>query len=117
MMDGVKSLRLVARLWSALSLLFLLAFFVGEWMPPQGIRDGLALFFFPFGVAVGLVLAWRREGLGGAIAVGSLVAFYLTLYGFDRRWPRGPYFLLIAAPGLLFMLLAYLERSPSPREA
>ncbi len=112
-MNGTKTLRWIARLWAVLSLLFLLAFVVGEGIGLQRTRDLVAFLFFPLGVGAGLVVAWWRERLGGLIAVGSLVAFYLTLYLFDGRLPRGPYFLLVAAPGVLFLLLGRKEALPA----
>lgn len=112
-MNGTKTLRWIARLWAVLSLLFLLAFVVGEGLGLRSPRDLVAFLFFPVGVGAGLVIAWWRERLGGLIAVGSLAAFYLTLYLFDGRWPRGPYFLLVAAPGLLFLLLGGRESPPA----
>ncbi len=112
-MNGTKTLRWIARLWAVLSLLFLLAFVVGEGIGLQRTRDLVAFLFFPLGVGAGLVVAWWRERLGGLIAVGSLVVFYLTLYLFDGRLPRGPYFLLVAAPGVLFLLLGRKEALPA----
>ncbi len=112
-MNGTRRLRWVARLWAVLSLLFLLAFVVGEGIGFQRIRDLAAFLFFPLGVGAGLVVAWWRERIGGAIAVCSLVAFYLTLCLFDGRFPRGPYFFLVAAPGLLFLWLGREETPPA----
>ena len=107
-----KALRRIARLWALLSLLLLLVFLVGEGGPPPSrLRDWLGLLFFPVGVAAGLLLTWWRERLGGAVAMASLVAFYVVLYLFDGRFPRGPYFFLVAAPGLLFLLLPQQEGS------
>jgi hypothetical protein len=57
-----------------------------------------------------MVLAWRWEGLGGAITVGSLVALYILMFILDGRFPRGPFFALVAAPGALF-LAAWLVSS------
>ena len=102
--------RWIARIWSILSIGFVLFMFVGAGLN-EGVdlarfsaRDVIGLAFFPLGVCVGLVLAWRRERLGGLITVGSLVAFYLAMLISDGRFPRGPYFALVAAPGLLFLL-------------
>jgi hypothetical protein len=41
--------------------------------------------------------------LGGGLTVTGMVVFYVTwwLYG---KTPRGPFFVLIAAPGTLFLL-------------
>lgn len=72
--------------------------------PPATFRDLVGLFLFPFGTCVGMILAWRWEGLGGGITVGSLLAFYVALRVMDGRFPRGPWFALIAAPGILSLL-------------
>ena len=103
-------IRWVARVWGIISLGFMLLMVGGEIItptapPPSEPRDLLAMVFFPVGVCAGLVLAWWREGLGGAITVGSMLAFYFILWAFDGRFPRGPYFALVAGPGILFLLL------------
>lgn len=109
MEKGRTVIRWIARVWSVASIGFILLILAGELFsphapPPTALRDLLGLFFFPFGTCVGMVLAWRWEGLGGAITVGSLLAFYATLYIADGQFPRGLFFLLVAAPGLLFLL-------------
>ncbi|HEY60461.1 MAG TPA: hypothetical protein G4N92_07255 [Anaerolineae bacterium] len=101
-------MRWIARIWSIASILFILVMFIGSLFSGDSsifsLRDVIGLFFFPIGVFVGLVLAWRWEGIGGVITVASFFAFYLTLWSFDGRLPRGPYFALTAAPGLLFLV-------------
>ena len=102
-------IRWIARVWSIASVGLVLLIAVGELVYPHAaapatFRDLVLLFFFPFGTCVGMILAWRWEGLGGGITVGSLLAFYAALRVIDGRFPRGPYFALIAAPGLLFLL-------------
>ena len=77
---------------------------------PSTPRDIVAMLLFPVLSCVGLIVAWRRVGLGGAISVGSLVAFYAWLGLMDGRLPRGPYFALVAAPGFLFLLLWAISR-------
>ena len=59
--------------------------------------------FFPIGTCAGMILGWRWEGLGGTITIGSLLAFYGALRIMDGRFPGGPFFALVAAPGLLFL--------------
>jgi hypothetical protein len=71
--------------------------------PPSTPRDLIGPSLFPFAACLGMVLAWRWEGVGGAITLGSLVAFYAFLYIMDGRIPRGPFFTLVAAPGALFL--------------
>jgi len=108
-------IRWVARLWSIASLLFILAFIVGESLHPTTtapitLRDLVGLLFFPTGVCLGMILAWRWEGLGGAITVFSLLAFYAALCVMDGKFPRGPWFALVAAPGIPFLVCWLLSR-------
>ncbi len=112
-------LRWIARIWSLASLALLVLFAVGGGggggVPTA--TEAVALGFFPIGVAAGLLIAWRREGMGGVITVLSLAAFYLWLFLLDGRLTRGPYFLLFAAPGFLFLATGFLERPQPAREA
>lgn len=107
-MKGPTIVRWIARVWSIASVGLVLLIVVGELVyphaPPPTFRDLIGMFFFPFGVCVGMILAWRWEGLGGGITVGSLLAFYTTLRIMRGRFPGGPWFALIAAPGALFLL-------------
>ncbi|MFZ0800478.1 MAG: hypothetical protein WCA13_08475 [Terriglobales bacterium] len=105
--------RWIARVWSILSILFVFVFAVGNMARPIGPRPtpqewvGLAL--WPIGVGVGLVVAWYREELGGILALGCLIAFYVwNLLRFGHL-PQGPFFFLMAAPGLLFLLAGFLS--------
>ena len=108
-------IRWIARVWSMASVGLVLLIAVGELVyphapPPTTFRDLAGLFLFPFSTCVGMILAWRREGLGGGITVGSLLAFYALLGVIDGRFPRGPWFVLIAAPGGLFLLCWLLSQ-------
>ena len=67
-------------------------------------RELVLFLFFPTGVCLGMALAWRWEGVGGAITVASLAAFYLADRLMSSRFPRGFAFLAMAAPGFLFLL-------------
>ena len=127
--SSVVIVRWIARLWSLVSVGFVLLMFIGSGLaegfnPAQfSSRDWIGLFFFPFGVCLGMIVARRREGLGGAITVGSLLAFYAALWVMDGRLPRGPYFALLAAPGVLFLVCWLLsartsaELSQSPQSS
>jgi hypothetical protein len=105
--------RWTARVWSILSIVFVLVFAVGEGMagggPRPGFQEWVGLAFFPIGVGVGLVVAWFREELGGLLALGCLIAFYVWNLLRSGHWPRGPYGFLVAAPGLLFLMAGFLS--------
>ena len=58
----------------------------------------------------GFLVAWRREGIGGAISVLSLLGFYLWHIAVAGRLPHGPFFLLLAAPGALFIVTWLLSQ-------
>jgi len=113
------TIRRTAKAWSLLSIAFLLLMFIGEVLHPTTaqlptLEEGIAMLFFPIGVCLGMILAWRREALGGTITVASIVAFYLWMLILRGYFPRGPYFLLVAAPGLLFLASwAIAERAQS----
>jgi glucose-6-phosphate-specific signal transduction histidine kinase len=98
-------LRWTARIWGVASTVLLMAFaFGGHEHLRLTLREAVAFLFFPMGVVVGFVVAWRRELVGGLISVGSLALFYLHLWAGGR--PVGPYFLLFAAPGFLHLVNA-----------
>ncbi len=108
----VKVLRLVARAASLLSLgmLVLFAFSGGNWPTPF---EWLMIAFFPVGVAAGMVLAWHREVLGGAVTLVGLVGFYAIAAGADASRPLGPWFGVFALPGLLLLACGLLTpRAP-----
>jgi hypothetical protein len=111
---AANALNWITRLWSLAGFAFVLLFVFGEVFSGKGMRpsatEWLGLALWPGGVAIGLAVAWFRKGLGGAIAVGSLVGFYLWNLLERGRFPRGPYFFLVAAPGVLFLLLSLLSR-------
>jgi len=78
------------------------------WLQATSIREAIGHICF-FAVLVGLILAWRWEGLGGGLTVTGVLVFYLTWW-LHGKTPRGPFFLLIAAPGVLFLLHWLLTR-------
>ena len=110
----VMFIRWVARVWGSaivsLVVMFALMHAVTPDAPGPTAREWGGLLFFPAGVCVGLVLAWRWEAAGGAIAVGSFFAFYAWMLASGGRLPSGPYFALAAAPGALYLLCHLLSR-------
>jgi hypothetical protein len=112
--------RWIARVWSILSILFVFVFAVGNIARLIGPRPtpqewaGLAL--WPIGVGIGLVVAWYREELGGILALGCLIAFYVWNLLRSGHWPQGPFFILMAAPGFLFLLAGFLSHRSFARK-
>jgi len=104
-------LRWSARSLSVLSVGIILLFFIGEGFDPSKILLLVwpALLLFPFAAVIGMAVAWRREGLGGGLTVAGLAAFYLYSLLLLGQMPRRPFFLILSAPGFLF-LLYYLIR-------
>ena len=103
---SLRSLRWVARILSILNVGIVMMFLFGEGLLLSSFtgRDFLLFLFFPLGMCIGIVLAWWWEGIGGGIAVGSLVAFYLVHYLTSQCFPRGAAFMLLALPGILFFV-------------
>ena len=98
-------IRWTARIWSIPSIVaLLLPYFVEGlyWLQATSIREVIGHVCF-FAVLAGLILAWRWEGWGGGLAVGGITVFYVTWW-LHGKSPRGPFFLLLAAPGALFLL-------------
>ncbi len=107
-------LRWIARIWSLLSIGFVILFAVAAGLDGEfnGLTAGeyVGLAMFPIGVGVGLIVAWFREGLGGMIALGCFVIFYLSNLVSYGGLPGGPFFFLVAAPGIPFVLSWLLTR-------
>jgi hypothetical protein len=108
-----KIIHWIARTWAALIVAFMLFMFIAH-IIEDGIgpvfdfssRDVLMMISMICSV-IGLGLAWKWECLGGWMTVGGMLAFYLSDYIFSGDFPRGPVFLIIAFPGILFLLLTY----------
>lgn len=116
-LTSMQILRWTARILSVASLLLLLAFATGEdGIKPSRIapREWIGLTFFPFGVAVGMLVGWWNEKVGGIISVTSLAAFYLIFGGLvEGNMAMGWYFVLFTLPGFLFLLSGLMKSSLS----
>jgi len=108
----VSALRWTARVWSVASVALVLGFIVGEGFNPSGLNEWLGVLLFPVGISIGMILAWWKEGLGGSITVGSLLAFYVVHLTTAGTFPKGWAWLAFAAPGFLFLLSSHLSRRP-----
>jgi hypothetical protein len=97
----------------------LLLFFLGMVSEPPALTlaEFIGVLLFPVGVVAGMVVAWWREVIGGAITAGSLALFYVLDLLVTGTFPGGPFFILFAAPGLLFLLVWWLARPSASRPA
>lgn len=74
-------------------------------------REWTGLLLFPGGIIAGFAIAWWKEGLGGAVTMGSLLAFYV-IYGWVLHGRIGGWwFFVFASPGVLFLLSDLLRRN------
>lgn len=66
---------------------------------------------FPGTMALGLLIGWKWELLGGSLAVAGLGAFYAACAALGRGMPKGPYFLVFTVPGILMLLAGLLAHA------
>jgi hypothetical protein len=87
--------------------LVLVAFLLGEGGELHPLRGhalaSLQMAVFLVAMA-GLVVGWRSPGIGGWMTVGGLAAFALIERLAAGAFPRGSAFLVMSAPGLLYLL-------------
>jgi hypothetical protein len=118
---SARIVRWIARAASVLSMGIILLFFVGEadFSQPVSIslQEWIGVLFFPIGILLGMILAWRREGIGAGITIGSLVAFYVYHFAVWIKFPSGPFFVLFASPGFLFGASWLLSQRRNATEA
>jgi len=109
-----KAIRWTARLTGVLSIGVLLLFFIGEGFNPTKltIKEWILFLFFPFGVMLGLLVGWKREFVGGLIAIISL-ALFCALETINGGFP-GLAFFVFASPGILFLLASLISKRKAP---
>ena len=108
-------IRWIARIWSVPSIVALLLPYLVEglyWLQATSLREVVGHVCF-FAMLAGLIVAWFREGLGGALTAAGFISFYVTWWA-TGDFPRGPFLALIAAPGFLFLLYWLLRRVQEP---
>lgn len=103
----ISTLRWVARFLSVLSLTLIALFLIGEGIDTERVmpREWFGLLLFPFGLVLGMFIAWWNEALGSIISIASLLAFYL-IYGYFMSGSifQGWAFLLLGLPAFLFLI-------------
>jgi hypothetical protein len=108
-LDSHLVLHWTARVLSLLSIGIILLFFIGEGFNPARVTAGewALMLCFPLSVMIGMLVAWRHEALGGLIAMGGLLGFYLVHAALAQgHLPRGWAYVVFASPGFLFLLSA-----------
>jgi hypothetical protein len=107
------SFRWLARLTSLITLGIVAMFLLAEPFKPSNVRprEWVGFICFPIGVMAGLIIAWWKEGLGAAISLGSLAAFYLVFGWLMGSNIHGPWFVIFASPAFLFLIASLLSRS------
>lgn len=125
-----KYLRRIARLWSVVIIgatLLMLAGYAWNWVT-TGKADPYAVEGYPpienlipitLGLSVlGLGIAWRWEGLGGAMAVAFHLATLAThFWALSPRPYPYPVTVIVATPGILFLMLGLLSRYTEGRDS
>ncbi len=110
----VTILRWFARIWSGLVFVVALLIMVAPdpyVVEPVPLGDRIQLGFYGLAI-LGLLSAWRWEGLGGAVAIAGVVGSGVAFAMFSGYWFPGlliPAF-LIALPGALFLVCWRLSR-------
>ncbi len=119
MTHHTSKLRWTARIWSVASLLFLFLIFAGQagsGNRPLELHEWVGLTLFPGGVCIGLMIAFFRERPGGVVTISSLAGFYIWHYVVGGDLPGGPVFVLLAAPGALWLACVHLAASDAKDE-
>jgi len=112
----IRTLRWIARISAGITAGLILLFFIGDALA-EGFESILHLtpretaMMIAFVVLfLGLLLGWKWELAGGLLTICGLATFYILDYAFSGSFPRGPFFLIFAAPGVLFLYLGWMSR-------
>ena len=109
----IHTLRWIARIWAGLMVAFMLFLFIAHIVDDGiGSLDGFTIRDTLMMVAllsslVGLVIGWKQERMGGWMAIGGMGAFFLIDFLFTGDFPIMGTFLIIAFPGILYLILSY----------
>ena len=107
----IISIRWLARILSIASISFIsfmvIAHIVGEEFGTfNSSSEVIQFLFFPSGVYIGMIIAWKWEGLGGLITTISIITFHILGYSYSLDfWIDG-----LSTPGLLFLFCFLISR-------
>ena len=102
---GMNRLLWVARILAGLIVAFSLLMVVGYSLNPQGSQgatpmETFELTFFPFGMCIGYLIAFRRPLFGGLLSLASLAIFIGLMGNLILAFVIG----FFAIPGVLFVI-------------
>lgn len=108
-----RIIRWTARIWASLMAAMIAVIFIGyavdEGIGPFfniALRESLMMVAFVT-TWFGLILGWKWERLGGILIICGMATFYIFDFAFSGSFPTGPFFLLIAFPGVLYILSSF----------
>lgn len=103
--DAIKS---IARFWSVLSTIMILLFVFGEGLDPSKLKlnEWIGFIFFPIGLLLGLIIAWKKEIIGGVISIISIVVFGFIMV---INW----FIIALGFPAALFILHGTISKKHS----
>jgi hypothetical protein len=108
---SATGLRWPARLLALAVLALYLTIAVGEGGFPRHLSTSESIQMALFLAACsGLVLGWRWEVFGGALAFASITLFYANHYRLTGQFPRGFAFAMAAVPAALFIVAGVTRR-------
>jgi len=76
---------------------------------PSG-KDALPFLFFPFGLAVSLVIAMKWEGIGGLMVILCMIAWHITMNMAHGNPDISAFIDGLAVPGVLFLVVWIISR-------
>lgn len=114
-----KSILWMARIWGSLIIVFIMVFLIAHILEKEpsgegisGTKELITFIFFPILTVIGLVLAYKREGLGGLVASLALITAMSLNSIIDLK-----FVFLIFPPGVLYLVYWYLNRKDKQIES
>lgn len=114
----VSLFKWAARILSLLSIIAIIISAMNDGLDLSGLdfKELTLILCFPFGVVAGLLIAWWWEGLGGGIALLSLISFYISAYIFSGAFPEGSDYLKLSSPAFIFIFYSIITYNARHRE-
>ena len=97
--------RWIARIVGLFIVGLVLLLAIGEGFNPMKLTGTeLAMSSCLFVALIGMAVLWKWEGIGGALVVGGMMAFYGLNFAASGRFPGGWVFPLCFLPGILALV-------------